>query len=69
MEEALATGMEGDVGDVAPFLDREHCLRRQGAMVQQTFELGELLFDEAPEAGGDVDVVSAEFESHKTTLS
>jgi hypothetical protein len=38
-------------------------------MVQQTFELGELLFDEAPKTGSDVDVVSAKFESHKTTLS
>jgi hypothetical protein len=64
LAESFSACVQRDVRDVPTLLDRQDRVRRHGAIVQQPFELGKLLFDEAPQAGSDVDVVTAQFESH-----
>ncbi len=57
--------MERDIGAVPVALLRQHGLRRQRAVVEKAFELGEFAIDEAPQGGRDLDVAPGQFDPHQ----
>src|SRR5712691_573280 len=64
MEKLLAARVERDVRAMAVPLARQDRLGRDGAVVQQALELRQLGADQPPKSGGDVYMMTAQFESH-----
>jgi hypothetical protein len=64
VQELLASRVQRNVNAMQVPLQRQHRLGGDGAMIEQPFELCQLLVDQMPENRRDLNMTTGEFEAH-----